>query len=89
MGHALRHDGAVASDEVDANLCGNAVESLADLYIVAWSLAARTAYNGDRSDRYALVDDRDAILAADVFACLHKVACQTCYLILDILAGLF
>ena len=88
VGHALRHDGAVASNEVDTNLSGNAVEGLADLHIVARSLAARTADDGDRSDRDALVDDRDAILAADIFACLHKVACQTCDLIVDILAGL-
>ena len=71
--HALRDDCGIASDEVDADLLGRAVESLGNLHEIGGLLAASRADNRRGRDRNALVDDGNAELATDFVAGLHEI----------------
>ena len=88
LAHTLAYDGRVAAEEVDTQLLGALVESLGNLHIVIGSLAGRTTYECNRSDRDALVYDRHTIFFRDVFTGLHQILGEAGNLIVNVLTEL-
>ena len=88
LAHTLAYDGRVAAEEVDTQLLGTLVESLGNLHVVIGSLAGRTTYECNRSDRDALVYDRHTILFRDVLTSLHQILGEAGNLIINVLTEL-
>ena len=81
--HALRDDGRIAAEKVDAEFARGIVERARYLHEVLGRAAAGGADNGDRRHRNALVDDWDAEVAGDVLASLHERTCVAHELLAD------
>ena len=88
LAHTLAHDGRVAAQEVDTQLLGTLVQGLGYLHVVVGGLAGRTAYQGDRSDGDALVDDRHTVFLRNILTSLHQVLGKTGYLVIDVFTEL-
>ena len=86
MREALLDECREAADEVDADFLGGAVHRLSDRHVRV-SLAG-IGRDGNRRDRDALVDDRDAVLRLDVLARLHEEFRRLRDLVVHVLAEL-
>ena len=86
--HALRHDGRVTADEIDAELLCRTIKRLRDLHKVGRFPAAGRADDRRRRNRDALVDDRDAELAADLIPGLHQFLRKAHQLRIDVVTRL-
>ena len=82
---ALMHERRISTDKVYTDSFRRFVESFSKFNRIFCWASSRNKCN--RSNRYSLVNNRNSIILAYIFACLNKVFCISANLIIDFITG--
>ena len=87
LGHAFRHNGRITTQEIHTHLFRSTIERRGNLHIVTRCTATGTTHQCNRRDTDTFVDNGDSKFLGNVLTCLHKVTCQSRYLLVYLLAS--